>query len=433
MTRKKILIIAYYFPPAGGGGVQRPTKFVKYLREFGWQPLVLTTTEDSFIETDASIVNDIPEDVEIIRIRSGVSKRLTYKIRQRTQVVLPAEKKSQPRSVKAKLARFVRNWFLIPDSQIFWIFSIAFSIRKIIKEYQPDVVLATGPPYSTLLTALFVKPFFNKSVALDFRDPWSQLFNTLRKSESGFRKALETWLEKQVIKRADLVLGVTEDMVDYFIQQYQGKPGQKFELIYNGYDKDDFEGVAPKKYNKYTIVYTGKITTDLYSAKPFIQALSQVFEQDKSLRDRIEVRFIGAFDEPVAQTMIERLNLKEQVKIEGYLPHAECVASQLGADLLLLTLNRGIPEALTGKVFEYLYTEKPILALTPEDSQVAGLLRKCSHAVIAPPDCPDQIAACILDLVNNRLKIQIDRNFAKPFHRKEQCLKLAKLLNEVVG
>ena len=64
---RKALIIAYHFPPAGGGGVQRTLKFVKYLRCFGWEPVVLTVQNPDFDHFDQELVDDIPCDIQVYK------------------------------------------------------------------------------------------------------------------------------------------------------------------------------------------------------------------------------------------------------------------------------------------------------------------------------------------------------------------------------
>ena len=147
---KKVLLLAYYFPPAGGGGVQRVTKFVKYLPEYGWQPIVVTANDDCYIERDITLLNEISEKVRLIRVPSLISQNKAHNIRKSSGAGLPWED-NKPIKLRGFILEFIRNFLLIPDSQILWVIPAIIKLVFLLRRGEFDVIWATAPPYSTLL------------------------------------------------------------------------------------------------------------------------------------------------------------------------------------------------------------------------------------------------------------------------------------------
>ncbi|NIR50722.1 glycosyltransferase family 4 protein [candidate division KSB1 bacterium] len=426
MARKKVLIIAYAFPPAGGGGVQRPTKFVKYLRDFDWEPIVLTATEDSFVDVDTDLLKDIPDDIVIERVRPYLSQRTTFNFKKK----LAAHGKSSKLS-KRTFANLFRDWFLIPDSQVLWVIPAAARLRKMLNHHNPDLIFATAPPYSALLLGLFAKKVSKGPLIVDFRDPWSQYLFSFRSRENRFRKSIEKHLEHKVVKGADSVIAVTQDMVSYFKSNFSLNSHDSLDLIYNGFDEDDFQNVVPKRFEKFTILYTGKVLPNLTSAVPFVKGFKKFLENNPELRERVQVKFMGLFDDAEAKNLIDLWDLEDTIIIDGYLQHSECISSQFGADLLLLLLNADTPQPVTGKVFEYLRAGKPILALIPQKGLAADVLKKANAGIIISPDDSDKIAAelqahCLGQRKNDNCAYKIDA-----FNRRQQTGELASIFNQM--
>ena len=249
---------------------------------------------------------------------------------------------------------------------------------------------------------------------VDFRDPWTQWFETYREKEYNVRKRVERFFEKLVIRNADFVVGTTPSITEYL--RSIDRPDvrdDKFQTILNGYDGDDFTGILPLEYDKITLVYTGKIVANLYSAMPFLISLKNVFENDPRLGAQIRVDFLGAFEQPEAIEFIENEYLQENVTVHGYVDHEECIARQLGADILLLMQNSGVTDQFTisGKLFEYLYTLKYIFAIIPEHSLVANILSQSSGYTIVNPQSFDTITANLRHLLSEiNKKYDIKRN-----------------------
>jgi glycosyltransferase involved in cell wall biosynthesis len=426
---KKVLFIAYYFPPCGGGGIQRPAKFVKYLRQFNWEAIVLTATSDSYVQTDSDILKDLPRDSVIERVRPLLSKRQTYAIRNKVGAYLPSDQTRRRTSAFGVLATWLRHWVMIPDSQIFWVIPAALRLRRILAKHKPDAIFATAPPFSVLLLGVLSKLIIKRPLVSDFRDPWSQYFGTLRIRESRFRKKVEGLIEKRVLIASDSVICPTKNMISYFSNEVDGQTSSKYALIYNGFDEEDFSDIMPKKFDKFAIVYTGTINSEYTSAVPFLRAVRELLANRPELKNQFEIQFVGIFEDIEAFALIGELDLQDCITIHGYLPHSECLSYQLGADLLLLCLNTGVPEPVTGKVFEYLRTRKPILAVVPEKSMAADLLRHAGVGLVTPPSQATRIAHELEQLLTCSPE-QSALNFdLTNFSRASQTRELADLLD----
>jgi len=161
---KKLLIITYYWPPAGGGGVQRWMKFTKYLREFGWEPVIYTVSNGEYPVVDESLLKEIPADVETIKTPIwepySFYKRFTGR-KKGERVYSGFINENKKESFTQKVSVFIRGNFFIPDARKFWISPSIKYLRKYLKNNPVDAMVSTGPPHTTHLIAMGVKEKIN--------------------------------------------------------------------------------------------------------------------------------------------------------------------------------------------------------------------------------------------------------------------------------
>ena len=427
-----VLIIAYYFPPAGGGGVQRIAKFVKYLSRAGVNCIIITAEGDDYVETDDSLLLEL-EHVTIIRISSPLSKKKTNEIRTIQAVNLPWQD-SDCKSIKGALIKFLRTFILIPDSQIFWTGMVILRVRRILKEYNPNAIMVTGPPFSSYLAAYVSKKNHRKPVILDYRDPWTQLFHSYRKNENWLRKKLEYFLEKRITQNADYIIGTTNIILEYFSSEGFQINKNRLKLIYNGFDPEDFLDVKAKEFDTFSIVYTGKVTPFEYSALPFLKAFHVFVDRFKVSPNDIRIFFLGAFDDPDSYNYLEDHNLSSYVEIMGYQPHNRILAYQAGADILLLTLREGFTDKyiILGKLFEYLKHKRPILAMIPEESPMNNILIDYPLAAVSRTDDLESIVVAISRLFNEGNPYnELPTSSLNGFNRENQAKQLLTLLESL--
>lgn len=375
MKLKKALIITYYWPPSGGAGVQRWLKFVKYLREFGYEPVVYTAENGEMPVYDPSLGNEIPAGVEVIRTPIWepyhmYRKVVGHKPSDKLNTGFLSER-SKPK-FSQKMGVWVRGNFFIPDARCFWIKPSVRYLSNYLEVNPVDVIISTGPPHSMHMIALGLKRRFNIPWVADFRDPWTNIdfYNDLMLTR--FADFRHHRMEKQVVCSADYVVTVTkQDRDDYLTL------GAKQAItITNGYDDDDFKVEKVVLDDKFTLSHIGTIPPSR-NPESLWRAISQLVQQDAAFANDFRLKLVGKIDVSVRE-MIKQYGLTENVIFIDYLPHAEAIRQQLQSRVLLLLVNN-TPNAkgiLTGKFFEYLAAKRPVLAIGPADGEVASVLNE---------------------------------------------------------
>ncbi|MDX1688510.1 MAG: glycosyltransferase family 4 protein [Candidatus Promineifilaceae bacterium] len=403
---KDVLFIAYIFPPHGGGGVQRTTKFVKYLPRHGWRPTVLAARHVH--HRDPSLLADVPAG---LRVR-------------RTPVLL------LPDWLPYRLRRWVARWIFIADMEVGWYPFATRAGRRLLREESFSALYSTSGPYTGHLVGLHLKRRHQIPWIADFRDAWIGHFQY--EYPTPIQRAIAERMEKAVVHTADRVVAVNEGLRRHFLQRYPELPAEHFVTIPNGFDPDDYHDVTfPKDDERFTIIYTGSLYGNVQTARPFLQALRQALA-DGRLSDReIRVRFIGNAGVEAPQLVAE-WGLEPVVDFLGYLPHSQVIGHQLTADALLLILGEH-PHSevvLPGKTFEYLYARRPILAMIP-DGVTKDVLSEASVGHFAAPDRPDEISVVLVDMVaawrRGELAAQPDPEVIARYDRRRQAQDLASL------
>jgi len=210
---KRVLFIAYYIPPAGGAGVQRSTKFIKYLPDFGWQPVVLTVSPDKYRLHDPSLLADIHPDSDI----------------HRTSTWLP------PTWIPWRVRNWFARWFLLTDENLGWYPFAVKQGKDILNKYKIDAIYSTSPPHACHIVASALKTHSNHPWIADFRDPW--IGNFSRHQPTPIHRRLDTRLESQVINRADQILVVSPIMREDIQARYPHLDQEQVNLLENGFDK----------------------------------------------------------------------------------------------------------------------------------------------------------------------------------------------------
>jgi hypothetical protein len=390
MKFKKALIITYYWPPTGGAGVQRWLKFVKYLRDFGWEPVVYTPSNPESPDDDESLAKDIPADVTVLKTEIwepyDLYRRFTGA--KKTDKINPAFHTDQKKvSTKQSFSVWLRGNLFIPDPRKFWIKPSVKFLTAWIAKNPVDVIVSSGPPHSMHLIGRGVHRNTNIPWVADFRDPWTNLdfYDDLKLSAWADRR--HHALERSVLEEADAVLSVGKTMNDEFIAMMK-KYGSsadvsKFEIITNGYDETDvFKGVVePDK--KFSIAHLGTMS---HARNPEVlwKTLQRLSAEDAGFREALEIKLVGKVDTSVAES-VRSYGLDHALKLMPYMPHHEVVKVQQQSRLLLLVLNntRTAKGILTGKFFEYMSAKRPVLAVGPVDGDAAEILRQTNAGTIA--------------------------------------------------
>ncbi len=409
-------MIANQFPPMGGSGVQRSVKFVKHLGKFGYEPIVLTREEKGMPLKDETLLEDIPKGTDIIRTKP-------YDF-------------TEWKSVFRLFGKVLGLKVFIPDSAWLWsILSRKTAVQAIVKN-DIKIIYTTSAPYSDHLLGLYLKRKFPDIVwVADFRDEWTNNPYILDNPHWWFRTRKEKKMEREVLETADALITNTPVMRKNFLLN-NNIDGKNFFVIPNGYDKEDFEkfDLTKTANPKFTLTYTGA----LYGRrKPdtFFRALSELISENKIDGNKISVNLIGNYYKEKLQAQVDSFSLTNQINIVGYVPHDECIRRQLLSDVLVLIegTGKGSDAFYTGKIFEYMNTGRPVLAVLPKDGAAADLVRKTKIGEVAHTDDVDAIKNVVFDYYEKWLKKELaflpDRTEIEKYERKELTKKLASVFD----
>lgn len=424
----KALIITYYWPPAGGSGVQRWLKFVKYLREFGIEPMVYTVENPEYVFSDTSLINDVPDGIEILKQPIWEPYQLAN-LFSKNQKVESAGFLGAQKSFLGKIKNYIRANYFIPDARMFWIKPSVNYLKKYLKENQVDVVISTGPPHSLHLIANQLKKQTGVKWIADFRDPWTAIdyFHHLPLTDKSIKKHHQ--LEQDVLKNADEIIVVGNSMKENY------EPfSQNITVITNGYDTEDAVGSVLLD-EKFTITHIGLMNAD--RNHPFFwKVLAELCQENKSFKNDLEIKLIGKVDQSVIQ-LIDEIGLKQNLKLISYLPHDEVVKSQLTSQLLYLPINN-VPAAkgiITGKVFEYLQAKRPILAIAPTNGDLALILNETNAGKVVNFDDEKSLKNVVKDYYQHyqQHNLQVNSTNYQQYHRKNLTYQLSELIKKCVN
>jgi glycosyltransferase involved in cell wall biosynthesis len=437
INMKKVLIIAYYFPPSGGPGVQRVLKHVQYLRDFGWQPYVLTVSNGQFPARDESLLEKIPKDVKVFRTHIyepyDLYRFFTGKKKGTAIDVNVIKKEGQKFSWKEKIAEWIRATFFIPDARVGWLFTAEKKAKQIIAEEGIDAIYSSSPPYTCSIIARNLKRVTGLPWVAGFRDPWTGFISSPKRWFLPAR--IDKGMEHSVFKESDLVeaawLGIIKDAT----QKFPDLETKKFIHVPNGYDSNDFPEYEQKSNDCFTLTYTGS----MYGRRnpdSLFKALNLLLENKKINPEKIKLKFIGRFGVEVEE-MFRNSGIENSLEIYGYMSHSESVKHLLESDALLLVVDESkeSEEIVPGKVYEYIGVKRPILAIAPNQSAIAELLRDTGSGKVAHQSEIEKIANNFLDYFNkwekNESIFSPDIEKVNSFERKNAAKTLSELLNKI--
>jgi len=429
---KKVLIITYYWPPSGGSGVQRWLKFVKYLPQTGWIPVVYTPENPELPVIDESLQKDVPEEAIILKQTIWepyqLYKKFTGKSKdEKLSTGFPsANKKSK---LSHRLAVWIRGNLFIPDARKYWIKPSIRFLEDYISKNKVDIIVSSGPPHSMHLIALKLHKKTNIAWVADFRDPWTNIdfYKDLNLSSWADKKHRK--LEMQVVKNADRILVVGKTMK----QEFEELSGRAVDYIPNGFDSDDVFSGEVKRDAKFSITHIGTLSK---SRNPELlwQCIYELTQENKDFANDLELKFIGKLDAEVMQTII-KCGLEKFVHTVEYMPHSEITKVQQQAQVLLLLLNN-TPNAkgiLTGKFFEYMSAKRPVLCIGPTDGDVAEIFDETKLGNVIDYNDKKLIKESCLKMYElyKSNNLTVDSKNIDKYSRKQLTKDLSEILNHI--
>ena len=425
---KKVLIITYYWPPAGGPGVQRWLKFVKYLPSFNVKPVVFIPENPTYPILDETLSKEVSDELQVvslpIREPYGIASRLSSgSSNSISKGIIPAEEKQ---SLIQRLMLFVRGNFFIPDARKAWVKPSVEFLKEFLIDNDISTVITTGPPHSLHLIGLALKKNSSIRWIADFRDPWTTIGYHNKLRLLPWAKAKHKRLEKKVLNQADQIV-VTSQTTK---AEFENITKQPITVITNGYDDISMESVELD--NRFSISHIGTLLTD---RNPTVlwEILRELTVEDNTFKSFLQINLIGSVGVEVLE-VLEQYGLSRYLNLKGYVDHATAVRYQRKSQLLLLIeIDREETRSIIpGKLFEYMASGRPILAIGPEGSDVENLIRQTNTGSYFRYNQKQDLKKAISDYFKSFRKKELACQSIgiQAFHRKNLTKQLADLILE---
>jgi glycosyltransferase involved in cell wall biosynthesis len=437
-----LLLIAYFFPPDGGAGSQRPTKFARYLPDFGWDLTVLTRTPPSqrgkWDPQDESLVKDIDPRVRVERVAEperGSGWAMERPVIDRLQA---------------------------------WIGPAFDAAARIVRERAIDAVVVTMSPFSLSRLGLRIQRELRVPVIMDFRDPWALDGWQPHRTKLHWRRQLGAM--REAVESAAGVVANTPEASKAFRRVFTKLRSERLAVIPNGYDAADFverPGARPAAgaSASMTIVHTGSLHSatlfptpsikqfirDLLSYAPekvlssgrtplhLLGAIRRLRERGVTAGRKVRLRLVGTIDD-ATRRVVDESGVSDAVELVGYVPHAASVRALLEADVVFLPLH-GLPPGqrsliVPGKAYEYLAAARPILGcLPPGDAR--DMIDRCGYGYTADPvneaQIGERIGVMYDDWKGGKFREIEVPSWVNDYERRELSRRLSEFISKIVG
>lgn len=435
----KVLIVSWFFPPANTIGAVRLGNLTRFLLERGHDVHVLAGKDLPYAQT---LDIELPADrvryarwADVNALPGAIKRRLVPRRAPRETTSGPAAVGADPpkasrsigRAVSARLADLYMNLTNIPDNRAGWLPDALKVGRQLLDAWRPDVIFASGPPFTALLVGYFLSRRYRLPLVVELRDRWS---DDPYYPPPIWRAWIDRFLERRIIARA---VGITTVSTPW-ATTYRDVYGKPVSVIFNGYDptlcptapgrgSDDIEVVR--------IVYTGGIYPGRRDPSPLFRAIRDLGPEANGVR----VEFYGT-DPALVLPLAERAGAADHVVVHPEVSHEEAVHEQTRADVLLLMQWNDPREQgnVPGKFFEYLGVLRPILVLGLENGVPATFLRDRQAGFFS--NDPAALAAQLkewIEIKRERGYIPALREEARAgLSRSEQFAKLEQFLSDLL-
>lgn len=414
-NNKRLLMIAYHFPPVRvSSGIQRTLKFCAYLREFGWEPLVLTVSPHAYEITSPDQLGEIPPGVVVERAFGlDTSRHL---------------------AIRGKYL----HWMAQPDRWVSWWPAAVWTGMKMIRKYQPQAIMSTFPIATAHRIGLSLQKRSGLPWIADFRDSMTEL---------GYPRDPLTWrvhrrLEEEAVRHCAKAVFTTVPTCDMYAERYPEIAADRWAVIENGFDEENFRDAenglsqAPLGQDgQLTLVHSGVLYPKERDPRPFFAAISQLKNAGKIDGKSLRIVLRATGSDGLYKPMLDELRIDDIVHLEPVVPYREALQEMLRADALLLFQGSVCNHQVPAKIYEYYRAGKPILALADPAGISAQMLRDVGVRDIA--DIADQSAIAttlenMLDAMRRKARSGVAREAAALNSRKSRTAELARLLDQFI-
>lgn len=382
----KVLVVAFYFPPMGLSKLQRALKFVKYMKEFNWEPTVLTTGEVKYFAYDEYLLKEINQsNIKIVRVgdkeyKAGFSIIRIKKLR---------------RELFRKILNRLGQTFFIPDIKISWAKKAYAKAEELLKENEFDAVFVTGPPFSIMHVFSQLKKKYNIPLIVDYRDQWYRGYFSFY--PTPIHRLLHKKWEYNALRAADRIIVSNRKIKENILNTYQFLTFNDVVIITNSFDIENINQakILPKTSRRMILTFSG-IFMIYNTPKYFLKAFKEISVEQPEVAKNIELHFLG-FLRNENHRKVKKLNLQEFVYDHGFVNHQESFSRILNSDVLWVVISKkkNIDAILPGKIYEYFASKKPIIGCVP-DGATKIVLQEYPASYICKPNDVAEIKATIL-------------------------------------
>lgn len=418
---KHALFVAFHYPPeASSSGVLRTLKYSRYLADHGWRVTVIAPEVSAYEVTDVKLIEQIPATVRVIRTRFL--------------------------NVKRHLSVFGLYPAIcaVPDTWIAWMPWAVRAGKKLFKADPFDLVYSTSPHATAHVIAKKLAAYTAKPWVTDFRDPWYEDPPEPGAPSGPIYRWANRTLEAGVIRACSRAVASTTELKDMLRTRYADEPAKKFLAILNGYDEADFSvlpDAARTQQERLTILHAGSINGDFRDPRPLFAALRANAQSGTIDLNKVCVRFIGPGKYAESDTImrsVAEFSLGDCVEFLPRVSYDESLQALSRADLLLLLQSSPDTASLVpAKLYEYLRTFRPVLALVcpGATADVLGMTR--GGWAVAPEETPklqERVREIYRLWCEGRLHdVRANAEVLKQFDRRALTGKLAAIFDEVVA
>jgi glycosyltransferase involved in cell wall biosynthesis len=428
---KKVLILTYYWPPAGGIAVQRFMKFAKYLPQYGWEPIIITVREGSYPYTDPRLEDEVPKGIEVHRTKTFEPFEIYNLLRgQKGKTVPLAVATASKKSLFQRLSGYIRANFFLPDARVGWKPFAIKEASKIISNQKIDAIITTGPPHSTHLIGQVLKAKYKLPWIADFRDPWTEIFNNQYLPFTESSKAKDKRMEASVLEDCDIATVIGEGMKSVFPETYRSK----IQVITNGYDESDFNRNLKTDTDKFRMRYVGNLFSN-QNITALWSAIAELRKQKPDFAKDFELELIGKVDSAVSDGIIE-YGLQECTRYISFIPHQDAIAMMQSASILLSVIPNVANNKLiiTGKIFEYMGSGRPIFLIGPPDCDAARIVSDSDTGIVHEYVDKNKMKTSLLYYYQKFKQgdNKVTPHNIEPYSREQLTAKLAAILNRLI-
>lgn len=370
---KKVLMVAYHFPPlAGSSGIQRTLRFAQQLPEFGWEPIVLTADPRAYERTSDDLLDEVPARLTVKRAFALDTAR------------------------QLSIGGRYLGWLARPDRWMTWRFGAVGAGLSLIRQHAPQVLWSTYP----IATAHVIGHALWRRTRLpwiaDFRDPMAQ---------EGYPSDPVTWksfkkIETCACADARYSTFTTPGAAREYRRRYPAI-ADRIRVLENGFDEESFTGLSqeaarePLVPGAVTLLHSGIVYPSERDPTQFFMAIAQMAEAGHIRAGELIVRFRAAGHDDLLRSLSQRCGITAFVELMPPLPYRGALQEMVRADALLVLQAANCNEQIPAKLYEYLRTGRPIVALTDPAGDTAGVVRAAGLDGIARLDSVADIVALL--------------------------------------